>query len=343
MIDPSADTEYRRLEKIISGYRLSQIIYVFAKLEIASVLANGPVSLISIVKKTNTNSELLEQILRATVLLGIVRENAGNVFELTTSGKWFLPTTTNSLHYRAIMNGEEQYFSWGKILDTVRTGNPSFNSLYGDTYFSYLSKHPDTDTIFNHALSSSVEVRAKAILELYDFSGHQVIVDVGGGQGYLLRSILSVYKSSKGILIDRTSAIDENKNFVLDPTLIDRLSVFPGNFLDKVPPLGDLYILSRVLPDWDDNHAFVILKNIKCTLPINGRILIIGRLLPESPDRLSDHVMYLHLATLTGGKERTWLGYSSLLATLQLRIINTYYDEKSRISILECGHDQNNS
>src|SRR5260370_13260957 len=106
-----------------------------------------------------------------------------------------------SMRFNAIFAGEENYKATGDLLHTVRTGETAFNHLYGKGHFDWLADHPDESSTFNKAMAQSLR-RLRNPIESYDFTGKHLIVDVGGGRGDLITSIMQANSTLKGVLFD---------------------------------------------------------------------------------------------------------------------------------------------
>ena len=115
-----------------------------------------------------------------------------------------------------------------------------------------------------------------------------------------------------------------------------RTKLIAGNFFDSVPAGADVYVLKKVIHDWDDDRAARILKNCRDAMSPNGKVLIAETLVPpgDNPDAIKfiDVVML----AITGGKERTEEEYGRLLAKAGLRL-DRALPTKAPISVLEAS------
>ena len=75
-----------------------------------------------------------------------------------------------------------------------------------------------------------------------------------------------------------------------------------------------MYILSRVLHDWDDDTCQRILTRIATAMGDAGRLLIVERLLPEDRSPSLAFAWDIHMLCNVGGRERTTSHYGELLA-----------------------------
>src|SRR5215467_1047659 len=179
-----------------------QAIYVAARLALADLMASGPKSIKELAEATHTQGSSLGRLLRALTSLGIFVEDTTGRYRQTALSDTLRSDHPESIRPWAMMLGA--HFVWkpsGALEETIRTGQPSFEHVYGAPFFEYLAGHSDDAAVFNAAMSSSPDYLA-AIVGAYDFSKFERIVDVGGGHGLLLAGILSANPRPRGVLYD---------------------------------------------------------------------------------------------------------------------------------------------
>ena len=198
-------------------------------------------------------------------------------------------------------------------MDIVQTGEgPSSHAL-----FPFLTKYPEEAAIFNQAMASKTAAVASAFVAAYDCSEFSIMVELGGGQGSLLRAILTANPRLRGILVDLPNVAELALQYVRNDGLADRCDVSAGNFFETVPPGGDAYILKSVIHDWDDSQSMAILTNIAQAINPNGRLLLIEMVMPDRMDQSPWNQMVagsdLNMLVNTGGRERSETEFQSLL------------------------------
>lgn len=308
------------LFQVLFGYSRTQLIYASAKLGIADLLQDGPRSAAELAHATATHEDTLRRVMRGLVNMGIFAEDEGR-YALTPVGACLRSGVPNSLRGWALLTGEVLYDAWGGLLHSLRTGETAFNHIYGMGVYEYLAAHPDAAGYFNQGMTVSTAQGARALLAAYDFSSIGAVVDVGGGIGTLIATILEARPHLRGILFDAPSVAAAARQRLDAAGLLDRCEVVGGNFFSAVPPGGDAYILSWVLLDWDDDDSLRILRNCRAVMPEHGRLLIFEAILPEgatSGDRIVGRD--LSMLVMTGGRERTAAEYTALLARAGLAV-----------------------
>jgi hypothetical protein len=204
------------------------------------------------------------------------------------------------------MGHEATWRPWGNLVHSVRTGKPAFDQVFGTPIFDFIGKHSDVAGILNDAMTSSSSTDADAIAQACDFSGIDTLVDVGGGHGLLLATLLKVNPHMRGILFELPHAIEGAKMLLQREGIADRCQVVSGDFFQSVPKGGDAYLLKLIIHDWDDRRAIQILRNCRAAMRPENKLLLVERVLRPGDDLDFGKFVDLEMLVLTaGGRERT--------------------------------------
>jgi hypothetical protein len=321
--------------QMTSGYWISQSIYAAAKLGIPDLLKDGPKSCAQLASATETDARSLYRVLRALAQVGVFAEQENENFALTPLSTCLRSDVPNSVRALAVLFGEEQYKAWGDILYSVRTGQSSFEHLFGMPVFQYYAQNPESGETFNKAMTSGSDAEKAAVVETYDFSNIRKLVDVGGGQGSFISAILKANPNLQGVLFDLPSVVEGANAVIAAEGVADRCEIAGGSFYDSVPSGADAYILKHVLHDWDDETSLTILKNCHKAIEENGKLLVVEQVVPPGNEPALAKFMDLNMMMLhPGGCERTEAEYRALFeaAGFQLtRVIPT----KAMVSVIE--------
>ncbi len=309
---------------MISGYKTTQALYVAAKLGIADQLVDKPKKVEELAKEVGANPRALNRLMRQLAALGIFSQDESKKFGLTPLSELLRNDHPESMRYNAIFAGEENYKAFGDMLHSVRTAETAFNHMYGKGHFDWLADHPDESSIFNKAMAQSLR-RLENPLESYDYKGKRLIVDVGGGRGDLITSIMRSNPELKGILFDLPQGIEEAQSHLRAKGVADRCEIIPGSFFNSVPEGGDVYILSRILHDWPDDKAAIVLANCRKAIKEEGTLLIRDNVLTDR-DVLGSQ-LDLTMMIMTGGQERTESEWKNLLHSAGFMLTKVYKRE----------------
>jgi hypothetical protein len=318
MTDPTARAQ---LQQHLHAPLAPQLIYLAVKLGIADHLRDGARSSAALAQITHVHGPSLHRVLRAMVMLGLLREEPNHAFALTPMAALLQQDHPESLYDDALIAGE-LYPAWCGLLQTVQTGATAFNAVFGSGLFTYFAADPTLTASFNRHMARMTRAIATAVIAAYDFAGAATIIDIGGGYGTLLLPILMHYPAAHGVLFDLPGVVTSAREQLASDPARARCICVPGDFFVAVPDGGDVYLLEVVIHDWDDAAATRILMNCARAMHDQSRLVLIERLLPE---RTLDDPAAIHgdlnMLVLTGGHERTLREYQQLLAAAGLALV----------------------
>jgi hypothetical protein len=308
--DPEPPRE--RLFRLASGFRLTQALYVVAKLGIADRLADGPKDADSLAREVGAHPDSLFRVLRALASFDVLTMDRERRFGLTPMGEYLGSGRPGSLAAFTTFQGEEPYRAFGDLLHTVRTGETAFDHLYGMGHFDYLARHAEASATFHRTMAGHLEELGDP-LEGYDLRDRRVVVDIGGGRGTLLTAVLRRHPHLRGILYDLPNAVEDAPAMIESTGVRDRCEIRTGSAFESVPSGGDLYVMSRILHDWTDEKAVQLLQNCRKVLPDQGVLLLREAVLDEGPPVPALGQLDLMMMAMTGGRERTEAEWREIL------------------------------
>jgi hypothetical protein len=318
---PETPAQVQMLQ-IISGFWISRAVYVIGKLGIPDLLAAGPKTAAELALATKTHAPSLFRILRALVSVGVLSSAEGGRFAQTPLSETLVTDAPGSLRWFAVSElGQEHYPAWGNLMHSVKTGEIAFDNFFGVDIWKYFQQNPEDAVVFNNSMSSVTAVTNEAITSLYDFSQFGTIVDVGGGHGGLITSILKKNPEVRGILFDSAEVIAGARPKIETAGLADRVETASGDFFKSVPAGGDAYIMKWIIHDWDDEKSNTILRNCRNQMQPNSKLILVDCVVPETDEPHFSKFIDLNMLVMTGGKERTEEEFAQLLATAGFKLL----------------------
>jgi SAM-dependent methyltransferase len=295
--------------RLMDGYLTTQLLHVAAELGVAEVLEGGPLHAADVAERVGAQPGPLGRVLRGLAAEGVLDEDGAGRFSLTPVGAC-LP----ALRGAALVRGRLYHRAASGMLDAVRDGGTAFDRAYGEGFFAHLDRHADARATFQGSMAARSEQEASDVVAAYDFSGFGRLVDVGGGTGVLLAAILRSAPELRGVLVDLEEVVEMARPRLAAAGVGDRVDLVGDDFFTEIPAGADLYVLSRVLHDWDDADAARILATCRRATPPGSRLLVVEALLPErAADGPAVIRMDLHMLLLFGTRERTAAEYRALL------------------------------
>ena len=316
----------QRLLSLIDANWTTQAVSVATELGLPELLRHGPRTAGALALATSCHEPSLARLLRALTSIGVLTKAADGRFELTSVGVLLLEDVPGSLAAWAEFCGTRSWATWGRLVQSIRTGDSVRKQTSGADGFHHLEDDAQGALLFNRAMVNLTQPLALAFARNLDPSGVALVVDVGGGYGELIASILRQHTSMRGVLFDLAHATAVAESHLTSAGVEDRCTVVTGSFFDAVPAGADAYLLKSVLHDWDDDCGVQILRNCHEAMPPDARMFVIERIAPEhfgdSPHDQGIARSDLNMLVGTGGRERTEAQYRELLAEARLRITN---------------------
>ena len=322
---------------IIAGYWLSRTVYLAAKLKLADAVGANGATLPDIAAKTGTRPAELARLMRALASHGFFKREADGRFVQTPLSETLRTGTPGSMRGLAEAElGHDHYASWGDAESCLRQGGTAFGRIYNMPVWRYYAENPATEALFGEAMSNFTTIANSGILGSYTFKTTRKVVDVGGGYGQFLSSILDQQPEANGVLFDLPTLISDVAKKGALARYGNRVETSGGDFFESVPVGGDLYLLKFILHDWDDDHAVKILKTVRRAIADDGKLAVVEIVLPPHNEPHIGPLVDLNMMVMTGGTERAENEYRDLLAAAGFRL-DQVVGTKSPFSVIEAS------
>ena len=328
-------TPAQALTQLLAGAWLAQAIAVVAELGVADLLSDGPRTPTELAAATSSEPTAIYRVLRALAGAGIFAEDSDGRFGLTPLAGPLRSDAIDSVRAYAVMAGEHWVWrSVGGLAHSLRTGAPAFEQIFGASLFDYYAAHPDAARVAAEGLKSVGRGQDAAVASAYDFSEAGTVVDVGGGQGGLLTTILEANPRVNGIVFDLPHVAAMARQQLTTGGFAGRCRAEAGDFFREVPGGGDLYLLRKVIHDWDDERARVLLRCCRAAMTEAARLIVVETVVPPGNGPAYSKLLDLLMLVYAGGRERTEREYRDLLESAGFslgRVIAT----SSTVTIIE--------
>jgi hypothetical protein len=322
--------------QVATGYMASAALYAAITLNVADHLAGGAKDAAELARTTGANEDALYRILRLLASLGVFAEVGPRRFALTPAAELLRKDVPGSLRGMAVFLPDPLHLRvYAEIMHSVTTGKPGADTALGMPVFEYLTKNPEYSQVFNDAMTALSAPVAGAAIEAYDFSTIRTLVDVAGGHGEVLMSILKACPNVRGVLADVGHVIEGAKPRIVSAGLADRCQAVACDFFQSVPAGGDAYIMKHIIHDWDDERASVILANIgKAMGATRGKVILLESVIRADAEPDLGKFIDIEMLMLPGGRERSAEEFRALFARSgfeMTKIVPT----KSPLSVVE--------
>ena len=305
----SAATPQEQILGIVNNHWQSCCVGAAAQLELADLLADGPLHIDVLAERTDTHGPSLYRMLRALESTGIFTQTSPGVFGNTPASDCLRRNLAGSnwAWIRiTLCSGAPVFEGWRGLMLSLKNGRPGFDQVTGENVWEHLQSKPQMHTIFNEAMRDLSASISPAVAAAFDWSRYPVIADIGGGIGSQLASILEAYPSCRGILFDQASVVAEAP----EDSRIERVG---GDFFKDVPVLADAYVMRWILHDWSDEESIALLSNVRKVAKPGARLMVVDSVIPETPEFDMGKWMDLNMMVMSTGQERTAAEFRGLL------------------------------
>jgi hypothetical protein len=310
-------------------------VRVAATLRLADHISSGVTDLSSLAGATEVHTASLRRLMRFLAARGVFTETADGEYALTDLARLLHSEHPANLRARFDLDGPvgRGDLSFIHLRDSIRTGKPSYAKMYGRGFWEDLDDSQELAAEF--ARMQAANVSQAGIEEAYDWTGVRSVVDVGGGNGALLSGILLANDHVHGTIVDLPNTVHSAKENLAALGLAGRCQTVPGSFFDPLPADADVYLLSKILHDWDDDEAIAILRRCAEAAGSHGKVLI-AEVVPAGTEADPAFTyLDLHMLVYFGGKERTLAEFEELAGNAGLTIQRALPANWGN-SILEC-------
>ncbi|GAA0316091.1 hypothetical protein GCM10010302_63980 [Streptomyces polychromogenes] len=320
---PPAET----LLHLLTGAWSTQALASFARLSLPDAMDTRTARRTEdLARLTGTHPRALATLLSYLAMLGAVtREDLPEEgFRLTELGALLRADAPATMRPLALMYGGPFYRSFGELDHSVRTGQAAFDHLFGENHFDHFARDPELADLFDRSMAAGSRMFGPlpdhpALTAAAQAPASATVVDVAGGNGELLRRILTAHPNLRGVLLERPHAVAAARRLLDAAGCGARCDYRAGDFAD-VPAGGDVYVLARILHDWDDDRCREILGHCARAMPDHADLLIVERLLPTDGSPSLATAWDLHMLCNVGGRERRAEHYARLLADVGLHL-----------------------
>lgn len=266
----------RALFDIVSGFVYTQTLLACVELDLFAYLASGARTIDEIAEHANLSRASTERLLNAAVSLQLMMKRRHGRYAL---GKLGAPLVGNIGVLALIRHHRMAYHDLSDPVALLRQGADFRTEL--SRYWSYADA-PRPQQIDDARVAAYSEIMADTlppvahdVLDAYDLSRHECLLDVGGGEGVFLALVGARHPNLQLRLFDLPAVAARAKTRLSQAGFADRVDCHGGNFhADALPTGADVISLVRVLLDHDDESVLRLLKRVRAALPSGGVLLI---------------------------------------------------------------------
>ena len=307
---------------LVMGFVIARALQVAAELGIADALVGGPKERATLAHEVGADPATLHRLLRAIASFGVFEELPDGRYANTARSELLCSDVPGSIRNLARMYGDPAAWrAWSAMEYSVRSGEPSFAHIHGQTIFEYFANHPESARRFDEAMVASSRLMNDAIVEAYDWAQFGTLADIAGGMGSTLAAILRANPALRGVLFDLDHVVARAREHLREQGVAERCRTESGSFFDSVPAGADAYFMKHILHDWNDTDCLRILGNCARAMSDRAKLLVCEKIVPPGNVPSVAKTMDLVMLVMTdGGRERTEAEFRELFVRAGLRL-----------------------
>lgn len=306
-------------------------IRVAATLRLADHIAAGTRTTEALAKAVHANQDVLGRLLDHLVIAGVLSSTETAAYDLTAMGQYLRDGQSEGMRRVLDIDGAIGHaeLSLVHLLHTVRTGEPSFPQQYGLAFWDDLSANDARAESFDELMGARLTAHAPAVAGAYPWGSLGHVVDVGGGDGSMLITILQAHGDLQGTVVDLPGPVRRAEKAIAAAGLERRAKAVAGSFFDELPAGADGYLLSSILHNWDDASSARIMRRCADAASNTGRVLVVDYFNDENLQTEGD----LRMLCYFGGRQHTLEQLGELAGSVGLEIVST--TPAGRLSVVE--------
>lgn len=312
-----------RLMQIGSAFWQSRALYVAARLDLATILADTPMTPADLASRLGVQADALRRLLRMLCAMGIFEmDRMGRVANNTLSAPLRSDSPVCVRHMVLMHNSPEMSRPWYEALEQgVRHGSVPFAVCHGQALYAYMDAHPDFDALFAQAMDEVESLSGDSFATAFDWGAFDRVFDIGGSKGAKSATLLRHHPQLRAEVVDRPQVVANARLWWGehgDAGCRDRVAFVEGDVLTGPLPAAasprDAYLLSAVLHGFDDATCVDILVRVADAAgPSGAAIVVMDMVVPEHGADLTAASFDLQMLMGTRGRERTLVEWKALL------------------------------
>jgi C-methyltransferase len=295
-----------------------------AKLGVADALGRDGARADELAAAVDADPDTLDRLLRALTAHGVFEEVAPSRYMHSDLSELLREDHPRSMRYMVLWaSAPWTWQAWPRLDDVVRTGKAIFPEIYGQEFFEYLKENDAASAeVFNRAMTQSSRLTSDLVAGALELGGARTVVDVGGGEGHLIATLLRRHPGLRGTLVDLPAVVAGALPELREGgELAPRCAIVGGDCREGLPAGSDLYIFKNVL-EWDDESTLAALRNAAAAAGPGGGLALVQNLIEDSVEFKVTTTMDLFLLLNVGGRKHTTRSLAGLFEQSGLELVS---------------------
>jgi demethylspheroidene O-methyltransferase len=328
---------------LMAGFVYTQVLLACTQLNLFDILAKGALSFGDLQKQVPLKPAGLRRLLDAAVAIQLLVKRSEDRYALSMKSA---PLVGNV----AILDMVKHHADFYRDLsDPIALLQGDKSSVALNEYWSYITPEQgaapenlsaETVADYSKLMAHTQSLVTDEIIDAYPMGKHQMVLDIGGGQGVFVKRLASRYPHLTFKLFDIPGVAELSNAHFKEIGLSNRAQAVGGNFFQDPLPKGcDLATLVRVIFDHDDARVRQLLANVFDALNPGGTLLLAEPMAETKGFEAMGHAYFgFYLLAMGRGRPRTEAEISGLLSQAgftDIKLLNSYMPLNAQI--LQCN------
>lgn len=328
---------------LMAGFVYTQILLACTQVNLFDILANGALSFDDLQKQVPLKPAGLRRLLEAAVAIKLLVKRGEDRYALSMMGA---PLVGNVAILDMVKHHADFYRDLSDPIALLQ-GDTSSASL--NEYWPYITAEqgaaPENLSAekvadYSRLMAHTQSLVTDEILDAYPMDQHQMVLDIGGGQGAFIKRLANRYPHLKFKLFDIPGVAELSNAHFNEIGLSTRAQAVGGNFFqDSLPKGCDLATLVRVIFDHDDVRVRQLLANVFDALNSGGTLLLAEPMAETKGFEAMGHAYFgFYLLAMGRGRPRTEAEIRGLLSEAgftDIQLLNSYMPLNAQV--LRCS------
>lgn len=258
-----------------TAFQVSKILFSAVEFDIFNIIGRKRLSAEEISSVCNLPLRSLKRLLNGATCLNLIHFKDGKFFNSLQAMKYLIKGKLEYIGDLITVYNRLLYDKWGELEEAIKTDK--FHSVLGskgDTLANIAIDPKMTWRVMMAQHNYSIKA-AEELVHNFDFSKHNMLLDLGGGTGIFSIMAAKKFKKMKAVIFDFPQTCKIADEIISMYKLRRRIKTHPGNILrDSFPPGADVILISGVLDGYNEENCRKIIAKAYEYLLTGGVIII---------------------------------------------------------------------
>ncbi|XP_014651001.1 PREDICTED: N-acetylserotonin O-methyltransferase-like protein [Ceratotherium simum simum] len=274
------------LLELIDGFKASKALFTACKLKVFDLLKDEtPLRASEIASRFGAPRGGVAQLLDVCVALGLLEKTRRAYSNTDLASRHLVSDVEYSLHGLVMHHNDHTWNLFSHLERAILAGPGPGHTSLGDkaTHLSQNSRDQSKEATLGllRATHGLAKLTARQVATAFDLSWFTSACHLGGCTGALAHALAREYPRLQVTVFDLPEVLEHVACFQPEGRQTEQIRFLPGDFFTESLPDADLYVLSRILSDWEDDKVHELLSRISGSCKPGGGLLLVDTVWDE--------------------------------------------------------------